>query len=82
MRMDSPTNDPERAAEGWNPQFTIEAERANEYVELYESLGNEVRVEALDPKRLQDGECSTCLMAACDRYVMIYTRPKIAEVQS
>jgi len=67
----------------WTCQFTIEAERAEEYVELYEEMGNEVRVEPVIPelmaalRQAQDvaEECATCLLAACDKYVVIYTRP-------
>ena len=60
--------------QGWVRQFTIEAERADEYVELYESMGHEVRVEAVTPDLMAAEECATCLLAACDRYVIIYTR--------
>ena len=42
----------ELEAPGWTRQFTTEVERANEYVELYESLGNEVRLEPLTPELL------------------------------
>jgi len=67
----------------WTRQFTIEAGRADEYVELYESLGDEVRVELVTPELMaalrpaQDmaEECTICLLADCDKYVVIYTRP-------
>ena len=62
-------------AEGWVQRFTIEAERADEYVELYQSLGEEVRVEPVTSDLLEAEECATCLLAACDKYVVIYTRP-------
>jgi hypothetical protein len=57
-------------------QFTVELARVAEYVELYESLGHEVRVEPVTPDLMVSEECATCLLAACDRYVFIYTRPK------
>ncbi len=63
-------------AEGWVRQFTVEAERADEYVELYEEMGHEVRVEPVTPDLMVDEECATCLLAICDRYVVIYTRPR------
>ncbi|MFQ5857109.1 MAG: hypothetical protein ACE5LU_15975 [Anaerolineae bacterium] len=63
-------------AQGWVRQFTVEAERADEYVELYESLGNEVRVETVTPDLMVTEECATCLLATCDKYVIIYTRPR------
>jgi hypothetical protein len=65
----------ELEAQGWTCQFTVEAERADEYVELYESLGNEVLVKPVTPGLQVAEECTTCLLAACDRYVVIYTRP-------
>jgi hypothetical protein len=64
----------ELEAQGWTRQFTIEAERADEYVELYESLGDEVRVEPVTADLMAAEECATCLLAACDKYVVIYTR--------
>lgn len=62
-------------AQGWIRQFTIEAERADEYVELYESLGNEVRVEPVTPDLLVSEECTACILAAREKYRVIYTRP-------
>jgi len=63
-------------SEGWTRRFTIEAARADEYVELHESLGDQVRVEALTPDLAPREECRACLVAACDEYVVIYTRPR------
>lgn len=60
--------------EGWTRQFTIEEYRLGEYVELYESLGREVRVEPVAPSEMV--ECQACYMAECDKYRTIYTRPK------
>lgn len=65
----------ELEAQGWTRQFTTEVERAKEYVELYESLGNKVRLEPVTPDLMVAEECATCLLAACDKYVVIYTRP-------
>ena len=64
----------ELVAQGWIRQFTIEAGRADEYVELYESLGDEMRVEPVTPDLMPAEECATCLLAACDKYVIIYAR--------
>jgi hypothetical protein len=69
----------ELEAQGWIRQFTVEGERADEYVELYESLGDEVRVEPVAPDLMVAEECATCLLAACDKYVVIYTRPRERE---
>ena len=37
-------------------------------------MGEEARVEPLTPELLAAEECATCLLAACDKYVVIYTR--------
>lgn len=66
----------ELEAQGWTRQFIIEAGRADEYVELYQSLGHETRLEPVTPSLMVADECATCLLAACDRYVVIYTRPR------
>jgi hypothetical protein len=62
-------------AEGWIRWFIIEAARADEHVELYQSLGEEVRAEPVTPDLLLAEECAACLLAACDKYVVIYTCP-------
>jgi hypothetical protein len=61
--------------EGWARQFTADEPRLSEAVEEYQKLGFEVRLEPIDPEDLK-GECASCLMAAGDRYKMIYTRRK------
>ncbi|HEY46131.1 MAG: hypothetical protein AMJ88_11475 [Anaerolineae bacterium SM23_ 63] len=60
----------------WIRQFIVETECADEYVDLYESLGNEARVEPVTPDLMVADECATCLLVTCDRYVVIYTRPR------
>jgi len=42
---------------GWKRAFTIEKERAEEYIELYKSMGYEVRV--VEPSACEE-ECSVC----------------------
>lgn len=69
----------ELEAQGWTRQFTVEAGRADEYVELYESLGDEVRVEPVTPDLMAGEECAACLLVACEEYVIIYTHPKECE---
>ena len=66
----------EMEEQGWIRQFIIESERAGEFAEVYEELGEEVRVEPVTPDLLQTEECTTCLMAECERFVVIYTRTK------
>jgi hypothetical protein len=59
--------------EGWAKQFTADEPRLSEAVEEYRELGFEVHLEPLDPLEMA-GECTSCLMASCDRYKVIYTR--------
>jgi len=42
----------------WERGFTVEEQRVNEYKELYESIGYEVRVEPATPDEQE--ECQTC----------------------
>ena len=59
--------------EGWQMQFTTDEPRLSEAVELYESLGNEVRLEPACSE-LPLPECSTCYELFCDRYRTIFIR--------
>jgi hypothetical protein len=68
--------------QGWTRQFTIEVERASEYIELYQALGSEVRIDQAHPAEIPNVECVACLLPACDRYVVLYTRPLEIEVES
>ncbi|MBI5606685.1 MAG: hypothetical protein HY879_25420 [Deltaproteobacteria bacterium] len=60
---------------GWTRQFTADEPRLSEAVEEYRELGFEVLVEPINPSEMT-GECTSCLMAACDQYKIIYTRRK------
>ncbi|MFX0014785.1 MAG: hypothetical protein ACFFB2_00705 [Promethearchaeota archaeon] len=60
--------------EGWERKFTIEEFRVSEYVELYQSLNQEVRVEPVIPGEMEG--CAECFKADCDKYRIIYTRIK------
>jgi hypothetical protein len=62
--------------QGWIRQFTVEANRASEYAQLYEELGQEVRVVPAAPNIMRAEECTTCQMTQCDAYVIIYTRKR------
>lgn len=66
--------------EGWIKQFTIEDNRIDEFVKLYESLGQEVQVVAVIPSENED--CQTCYMAECTKYRTIYTRPCQKEIDN
>ncbi|MCK4909832.1 MAG: hypothetical protein KAS70_08030 [Planctomycetes bacterium] len=66
-------------AEGWTKQFTTSEPRLSESVELYQSLGLEVRLEAADLSN--ENECQSCLAAEPDKYKTIYTRKKVTSNQ-
>jgi len=59
--------------EGWTRCFTSDEPRLSEAVELYKSLGYEVR---LEPASFDEANevCKTCLLADCSEYKTIYTR--------
>jgi hypothetical protein len=65
----------ELKAQGWIRRFDIETERADEYVEVYESIGDEVWVVRMIPELMVREECAARFaMADYDKYVIIYTR--------
>jgi hypothetical protein len=66
--------------EGWVRQFTVEKKRVNEYVELYESFGYEVRVEPATPNEME--ECQVCFKFEFDNLQTIYTRQREKENKS
>lgn len=53
-------------------KFTIEEHRVDEYVELYKSLNQEVRVEPVVPGEMEG--CTECFKVDCNKYRIIYTR--------
>jgi len=61
--------------EGWIKQTTIGEPRLSEIVELYESLGYEVRVEPPTLDEL-DKECRRCYGNEVDELKTVYTRKK------
>ena len=69
------TRQQELENQGWKRQFTADEPRLSEAMEEYRELGFEVLVEPINPSEMT-GECTSCLMAACDQYKIIYTRRK------
>lgn len=59
--------------QGWQLQFTTDEPRLSEAVELYESLGYEVRVEPACTE-LPLPECANCYERFCDKYRTIFIR--------
>ncbi len=58
----------------WERGFTVEEHRVDEYVELYESIGYEVRVESATPDDQE--ECQTCFKTDFDNLRTIYIKRK------
>ena len=58
----------------WERGFTVEELRVKEYVELYESIGYEVRVEPATPNEVE--ECQVCLKADFNNLRTIYIKQK------
>ncbi len=65
--------DPTLVAKGWTRRFLAEPSRAREAVELYSSLGYEVKAQKLQPSDLP-AQCGACASTLCRDFVMIYTR--------
>lgn len=63
--------------QGWIKQFTASEPRLSEMVELYQSLGFEVRLESADTNN--QNECQVCLAAEPEKYKTIWTRKKDGE---
>jgi len=62
------------AREGWRRRFVGAPPRLTELVELYESLGQEVRLEPLLEEDLAD-TCAGCVVALA-AFRVIYTRSR------
>jgi hypothetical protein len=60
------------AFEGWERRFVSPPERLFEHVDLYNSLGYEVRLE-LVPAESLGGECTAC-SGAFSHHRVVYTR--------
>ena len=61
--------------EGWVKQTTIGEPRLSEIVELYKSIGYEVRLESVNTDDLDD-ECRRCYEAEVDEVKTVYVRKK------
>ncbi len=60
-------------AEGWQRRYLADEHRAREALELYSSLGFDVRAEKLDASHFGP-QCGECSLTVCTSYVLIYTR--------
>ena len=61
----------------WERGFTVEEHRVNEYMELYESIGYEVRVDPATPDEQE--ACQECIKADFDNLRTIYIKRKANE---
>ncbi|MFW9972039.1 MAG: hypothetical protein ACFFDF_17750 [Candidatus Odinarchaeota archaeon] len=61
-----------RRGNEWERGFTVEEDRVAEYVELYESIGYEVRVEPATPDEQED--CQECFKADFDNLRTIFIK--------
>jgi len=70
------SRDAELERQGWIRRFLTDEPRLSEAVELYKSLGYEVRMEPAVFDETSE-ECKKCLLYQdCDKYKTIYVRPK------
>jgi hypothetical protein len=58
---------------GWQRRFIADEPRLTEAVEMYNSLGFEVR---LEPIEIDTDDCTECMRANQEKYKVIYTKPK------
>ncbi len=68
-------SDPALIAEGWVRRHFVDPDRARESVELYTSMGYEVKVCKPAPEDFGPG-CAECASVICRTHVLIYTRKK------
>ena len=70
--------DPQLVAEGWERRFMTNVGRLNEYVELYTSLGFEIRAEPVRSDEV-DPECNDCRLILYQPIVTLYTRKRLEQ---
>ncbi len=71
------TREEDLRLEGWTRMFSATEPRISESVEMYESLGMEVRLEDIETEN--DEDCNECVSGFEDTIKVIYTRPKRVE---
>lgn len=67
--------DPKLVAEGWVRRHLADPDRAKEAIELYTSMGYEVKAQKLTPADFGP-KCGDCSSVICSTYVLIYTRKR------
>jgi hypothetical protein len=64
--------DEKLCAQGWTRRFVGAPPRLKEVVDLYQSLGYEVRLEVQEPEELED-RCKSCALVL-QMFRIVYTR--------
>ncbi len=67
--------DPKLVAEGWIRRYLADPARAKESIDLYTSMGYEVKAQKLTPSDLGP-KCGGCAPVVCNSCVLIYTHKK------
>lgn len=66
---------------GWEERFTARGKRLREAVQLYKSLGYEVKLEVVDADKKKSQLCRSCLTSSGNSregvYKTIYVRRKV-----
>lgn len=65
--------DPKLIEEGWVRRHLADPDRAREAIELYRSMGFQVKAKPLSTRDF-GARCQLCAETVCGSYVMIYTR--------
>jgi hypothetical protein len=69
--------------EGWKRRMVASEPRLSEIIEMYESLGFEVRLDPVSPDDpyWDEDDCTACLddPNEAERTKVVYTRPKVGD---
>ena len=65
--------DPKLVSDGWVRRHLADSARAQESIDLYTSMGYEVKVQKLTPADFGP-QCAQCASVMCHACVLIYTR--------
>ncbi len=74
-RVESLKADRDLIAQGWVRRHLVDPARARESIELYTSMGYEVKAQEPAPEDF-GSRCGQCASIICHSHVLIYTRRK------
>jgi hypothetical protein len=66
---------PELVAQGWERRFVTDGRRLKEYVELYESIGYEVKTEPVQAEEIGP-DCLDCRLITLLQFHTLYARKR------